>query len=283
MNNVEEYTCLPGRQVMSEEECQKTATYLGKTWYGAGTWGDHITGCFEGHGGKFNRGTGNGNMHFNLGGSYGTRQRGYAACGRRKVSAGFWLNAVEEYGCTTGKQVMSEAECKKAATSPGKRWYGGGSWGDHITGCLEGHSGKFNRGTGNGNMHFNRGGSNKKNQRGYAVCEGYEVEPDFQMNIIEERNCLIGKEVMSEKECQEAATSLGKRWYGGGTWGDHIPGCLEGHGATMNGGTGNGNMHFNNGGSYGKKQRGYAVCGRRKSTRTFCILSICQHQQFIKF
>ena len=69
---------------------------------------------------------------------------------------------------------MSETECRTAATLLGKIWYGhiNGPWSNHIPGCFEGHGTTFNSGTGNGNIHFNRGGRYGANQRGYAICKG---------------------------------------------------------------------------------------------------------------
>jgi hypothetical protein len=70
--------------------------------------------------------------------------------------------------------------------------------------------------------------------------------------------------VTSVEECQLAAKELGKRWYSGsvGSWGNHMPGCFEGHcgGAKFPCGTGNGNMHFNKAGKFSGKERGLAVC-----------------------
>ena len=82
MATVEEVTCETGTQVMSEKGCETVAVALGKNWYAGsvGTWENHIPGCFEGYSGVLNKGSGNGNMHFNLGGSYGEGQRGYAVC-----------------------------------------------------------------------------------------------------------------------------------------------------------------------------------------------------------
>ena len=83
MNTIEEETCTEGTHVMDQADCQAAAEYLGKNWYAGsvGNWANHIPGCLEGfNSGGFNFGVGNGNMHFNLVGSYGLNQRGYAVC-----------------------------------------------------------------------------------------------------------------------------------------------------------------------------------------------------------
>ena len=95
----------------------------------------------------------------------------------------------------------------------------------------------------------------------YRYIDGVHV------NTVEETLCQAGYHVTVLNECETAATMLGKNWYGGsiGTWNDHIPGCFEfeGYGSSFNAGTGNGNINFNMGGSYGDGQRGYAVCHTR--------------------
>eukprot|EP01048_Picozoa_sp_COSAG05_P021250 COSAG05_NODE_3853_length_1806_cov_2.089045_2_plen_488_part_00 len=77
--------------------------------------------------------------------------------------------------------------------------------------------------------------------------------------------CPTGyKQVKTAEECKLAAKELGKKWFGSsiGSWGNHMPGCFEGHcgGGGAHCKTGNGNMHFNKAGHYGGNQRGLGVC-----------------------
>ena len=69
-------------------------------------------------------------------------------------------------------------------------------------------------------------------------------------------------QVKTPDECKIAAKELGKKGPYIGSWGNHMPGCFEGHcgGKTAHCKKGNGNIHFNKNGHYGGNQRGLAVC-----------------------
>ena len=92
--------------------------------------------------------------------------------------------------------------------------------------------------------------------------------------------CLEGSiQVTNDYECRNQAFSTlkdkGYVRYGVyfGSWADHVPGCFEGYG-TWDGGSGNGNVHFNTNGA-SKGSRGYRIC-KQNTSKEFLQYKICK-------